>query len=129
MSGAAGRLAAVPGVPARRDGVSGAGGAKEAVVGDDFERFWAALPPKAEHPWRVPMLESFRWIGEPLSALDTVDLLEGELDMWEAAHHLGALEALGVLERMPSKPRRRQKRDDGFDIEYRLKRDRGGSAA
>lgn len=88
---------------------------------DDFQWFWAALPANAVHPQRVPMLEAFRWIGEPLSAVDIVDLLEGELDMWEAARHLAALERLGVLEAMPVRRRRGQKRTDGFDIPYRLK--------
>jgi len=90
-------------------------------LSDDYERFWAALPAKAEHPRRVPMLEAFRWIGEPLSAIDTVDLLEGELDMWEAAYHLAALELLGVVEVARVKRRRRQRRDDGLDVPYRLK--------
>lgn len=87
----------------------------------DYQDFWSALPPKAVHPRRVPMLEAFRWIGEPLTAIDTVDLLEGELDMWEAARHFGALEELDVLEARPVKRRRGQRRNDGFDVPYRLK--------
>jgi len=66
------------------------------------------------------MLEAFRWVGEPLSALDVVDLLEGELDMWEAARHIAALEALGVVVVAPVRRRRGQKRADGFDVAYRL---------
>lgn len=100
--------------------MSGARGSKGAVMSKDYERFWPALPDKAAHPQRVPMLEAFRWIGEPLSALDTVDVLDGELDMWEAAYHLRALEELGVLEATPVERRRGQGRDDGFDTLYRL---------
>lgn len=89
----------------------------------DYEEFWSALPDKAEHPHRISMLEAFWWIGEPLSALDTVDVLDGDLDMWEASRHLAALAALGVVERTHAKLRRRQRRGDGFDVPYRLKRE------
>lgn len=87
----------------------------------DYQDFWSALPAKAVHPRRVPMLEAFRWIGEPLTAIDTVDVLDGELDMGEAAHHLAVLEELGVLEARPVKRRPGQRRNDGFDVPYRLK--------
>jgi hypothetical protein len=80
-----------------------------------------AIPDKAVHPRRVPMLEAFWWIGEPLSALDIVDVLEGGLSMWEAAHHLAALEALGVVESLPTERRSGQKRDDDLDVPFRLK--------
>jgi len=85
-----------------------------------YRKFWSAIPDKAMHPRRVSMLEALRWIGEPLSALDLVDLSDGDLDMWEAAHHIAALEALGVLERAPIEPRSDQKRNDDFDVLYGL---------
>lgn len=88
---------------------------------DDFQRFWAALPRQAVHPQCVSMLEAIRWVREALSAVDIVDLLEGEIDMWEAARHLVALEELGVLEARPVRRRRGQRRTDGFDAPYRLK--------
>jgi hypothetical protein len=35
----------------------------------DYKEFWSSLPEKAEHPLRIPILEAFRWIAEPLSAI------------------------------------------------------------
>lgn len=67
----------------------------------DYEDFWSTLPEKALHPVRVPVLEAFRWIGEPLSPIALVDVLDGSLSMWEAARHIHALESLGVLELAP----------------------------
>lgn len=89
----------------------------------DYEEFWSALPDKAVHPHRVSMLEALWSIGEPLSALDTVDVLEGAVDMWEAAHHFSALEALGVVEPVAVKSRKGQTRDGDFDVPYQLKRE------
>ncbi|HEX6687233.1 MAG TPA: hypothetical protein VF085_01045 [Solirubrobacterales bacterium] len=45
-------------------------------MSDGCEKFWAALPEKTLHPLRVPILEAFRWIGEPLSAVGIVDVLD-----------------------------------------------------
>lgn len=64
----------------------------------DCEEFWSSLPEKAEHPLRIPILEAFRWIAEPLSAIGLVDVLDGHITMWEAAHHLRILDALEVVE-------------------------------
>ncbi len=89
-------------------------------MSSDREEFWSALPEKAIHPRRVPMLEALWWIGEPLSAIATVDVLDGYTSMWEAAHHLRALEALDVVE--PALPSGQPKsRREGFDVPYRLK--------
>ena len=83
------------------------------------EEFWSTVPGKADHPARVLMLEAFRWIAEPLSPIAMVDVLDGELSMWDAAAHLLALERLGVV-----KPVRRagvpQSGLDRFDVHYRL---------
>lgn len=85
-----------------------------------FEQFWAAMPKKAEHPSRVPMLEAFRWIGEPLSPVLLVDLFDGQdLTMWEAAYHLRALARLGVVRPYPA-GRDPLARRDVFDLPYRL---------
>jgi hypothetical protein len=65
---------------------------KEAAMGDDAARFWSAVPEKALHPVRIPMIEALWWIGKPLSARGFVDVLDGFLTMWEALHHLRALE-------------------------------------
>lgn len=85
-----------------------------------YAQYWAAMPEKADHPARVPMLEAFRWVDEPLSALDLVDLFDGQgIAMWEATHHLRALHGLGVLLPYPA-GRDPQARRHAFDLPYRL---------
>lgn len=82
----------------------------------DCESFWSTIPEKALHPARVPILEAFRWIDTPLSALDQVNLFDGEnITMWEAAHHLRVLDSLGVVAPDPDRSR-----DDAFHVRYRL---------
>jgi len=88
-------------------------------VSGHYEEFWSSLPEKAEHPRRIPILEAFRWIAKPLSAVGLVDVLDGDITMWEAAHHLRALDGLAVVEPCLADgdppPRR-----DSFGIPYRL---------
>lgn len=81
----------------------------------------APVREKADHPSRMPILEAFRWIGEPLSAISTVDVLDGYLSMWEVARHLRILETLGIVE--PVRPRAGQAttRNEVFGARYRLK--------
>jgi hypothetical protein len=85
-----------------------------------IEKFWAALPPKVLHPRRVPILEALRCIGEPLSAVMVVDVLEGDLTMWDAVAHLDALVRLGVLGRGERDPQAPVLREDRFDLLYFL---------
>lgn len=92
----------------------------------DCEEFWSTLPEKAQHPVRVPIIEALWWIGEPLSAIALVDVLDGFLSMWEAAHHLRVLDALDVVEPSPVETDSGTSRDDLFDVPYRLK-DRNSS--
>lgn len=82
--------------------------------GDDF---WAA-PLDHLDPIQVPMLEALWRIGKPLSAIDMVDVLDGYLSMWEAAGHLEALRALGIVE--PTPVNRSDKEASAFDVPYRL---------
>lgn len=91
-------------------------------MSDDYETFWATVPEKALHPVRMPMLEALWRIGESLSAIELVDVLDGFLSMWEAAHHLRVLEALNVLEPDPTDPGRGAPRHDLFDVPYRASR-------
>lgn len=86
----------------------------------DRDEFWATLPEKALHPLRVPIVEALRWIGEPLSAIGVVDVLDGHMSMCDAGHHLRALTALGVTEPAPIDADSRRRRDDLFDVPYRL---------
>jgi hypothetical protein len=96
-------------------------GLKGDAMPSGHEEFWSALPEKVMHPVRVPMLEALWWIGEPLSAITTVDVLDGHVSMWEAAHHLQVLETLDVVE--PVRPRAGQPtaRSEVFEARYRLK--------
>lgn len=84
--------------------------------GDDF---WDALGDHALDPIQVPMLEALRRIGEPLSAIRMVDVLNGDLSMWEAADHLETLRALGIVE--PTSADQPDKEASDFDVPYRLK--------
>lgn len=86
----------------------------------DIEEFWAALPPKVLHPRRVPILEAFRCTGEPLSAVMVVDVLEGEVTMWDAVAHLDALARLGVVRPGERDPHAPALREDRFDVLYSL---------
>ncbi len=89
------------------------------------EEFWSAVPEKALHPIRVPMLEALWWIGEPLSAIGFVDVLDGLLSMWEAAHHLHALETLEVVEPVSANSAGRRE-ESGFEVAYRLTKSANG---
>lgn len=94
-------------------------------MSDGYEEFWSTLPEKVLHPVRVPIIEALWRIGEPLSAIALVDLFDGDMSMWEAAHHLRVLEELDVVEPLDSGA----SRNDLFDLPYRLKdRDSGEGA-
>lgn len=83
--------------------------------GDDF---WDALGDQALDPIQVPMLEALRRIAELLSAIRMVDVLDGDLSMWEAADHLEALRALGIVE--PTSADQPGREASEFDVPYRL---------
>jgi hypothetical protein len=91
--------------------------------------FWSTLPEKALHPVRVPIVEALWWIGEPLSAIALVEVLDGFLSMWEAAHHLRVLDALGVTEPSPAGAGSGASRDDLFDGPHRLRDRNPGEGA
>jgi hypothetical protein len=97
--------------------------------GNGYGDFWSALPDKALHPLRVPILEALRWIGEPLSPIALVDVLDGEITMWDAAYHLRVLSGLDVAEPSPVDTDSRVSRDDLFDVPYRLKDRNSGEGA
>ncbi len=79
------------------------------------EDFWDALEDRLD-PIQVPMLEALRRIGEPLSAICIVDVLDGYLSMWEAADHLEALQELDIVEPASGDKSRRD-----FNAPYRLR--------
>jgi hypothetical protein len=90
-------------------------------MSSDHEEFWSALPEKVMHPYRVPMVEALRWTHEPLSAITTVDVLDGSLSMWDAVHHLRVLETLGVVEAVRAEAEQPALQRGVFDAPYRLK--------
>jgi hypothetical protein len=100
-------------------------GSKGDAMSDSYEEFLSTLPEKVLHPVRVPILEALWRIGEPLSAIELVDVFDGFLSMWEAGHHLHVLEALDVVEPLDSGA----SRNDLLDLPYCLKdRDSGAGA-
>ncbi len=92
-----------------------------ADMSGDREEFWSTLPDKVLHAVRVPIIEALWWIGEPLSAIALVDVLDGDLSMWEAAYHLRVLEALKVVKPSSGDTGRGTSGQDVFDLPYRLK--------
>jgi hypothetical protein len=88
---------------------------------DEHEKFWSEIPDKALHPRRYPIIEAFWWIAEPLSAIALVDVLDGDITMWEAARHLQALDALHVVEPDPSGPSEGTSKYASFYAPYCLK--------
>jgi hypothetical protein len=98
-----------------------AGGRSCEVAVTDYEEFWSALPDRVLHPLHVPILEALRWIGEPLSAIALVDVIDGHITMWEAAHHLQVLNALDVVGPSPVDADSGASRNSVFDVPYHLK--------
>jgi hypothetical protein len=102
---------------------------KGAAMGDDCEQFWSTLPERVLHSVRVPIVEALWWIGEPLSVIELVDVLDGFLSMWGAAYHLRVLDALDVVEPSSVDADSGASGEDRFDLPYRLKdRDSGEGA-
>jgi hypothetical protein len=93
---------------------------KGGAMNNDYEEFWSALPEKAQHPFRVPIIEALWRIDEPLSAIGLVDVFDGVLSMWDAAHHLHVLDVLDVAEPSPVDRGSCAPRGDLFDVPYRL---------
>lgn len=92
-----------------------------AAMSGDCQEFWSTLPEKVLHSVRVPIVEALWWIGEPLSAIALVDVLDGYLSMWEAVYHLRVLEALDVVEPSSVVTDSGASGEDRFDLPYRLK--------
>jgi hypothetical protein len=85
----------------------------------DWDDFWDALRDRVCDPIQVPMLEALWWIGEPLSAIELVDVLDGYLTMWEAKGHLEVLHELGVVE--PASAEQSRKQESDFRVSYSIK--------
>jgi len=92
-------------------------------MGESFEEFWANVPKGEMEPTRVKVLKALRRIGRPLSARQLVDVFDGDVSMWEAARHLSALEALGVVEAVEGDAGEERPREDECDVPFRLDQD------
>lgn len=66
------------------------------------------------------MLEALLWIGLPLSPRELVNVLDGDISMWDAAYHLRVLETFGVVKPAPLTTDEPEQ-SDGFDEPYRLR--------
>lgn len=78
----------------------------------DEDKFWDALGDP-----QVLMLEALWWIGEPLSPIGLVDVLDGHVTMGEAADCLEFLQGLGMVEPAPIDPSSKQSHDLAWDTE------------
>ncbi len=89
-------------------------------MGEGFEEFWSNIPEEEMQPTRVKILEALRRIGRPLSARQLVDVLDGDVSMWEAERQLRVLEGLGVVKPAEDSSSEEKAGEDDFDVPYRL---------
>lgn len=59
---------------------------------------WDVLVPRIVHPLKVAIIEALCWIGEPLSAKELDEVLEGEWGLSLVAYHLRQLAKLEAVE-------------------------------
>ena len=72
-----------------------------ASEGDELPQFdWAALVPQAIHPRRVEIIEAMRWIGEPLSSSDLMQVFGNQFTVNHLAYHVRELWKAGALEKV-----------------------------
>lgn len=90
------------------------------AVSDAREKLWASLPGAVLHPMRVPIVEAMWWLGQPLTALALVSVLDGALTVWEVAYHLEVLEELEAAESLPAATGN-TRQDASLLVPYRLK--------
>lgn len=70
-------------------------------------RAWAALVPLVIHPAKVATIEAMRWMEQPLSSNDLVELFSSEdLYLSLVAYHVRQLAKFGVIRRVDSRQRR-----------------------
>lgn len=58
--------------------------------------WWASVAIGLLHPAQVQIIETLRWIGEPLSATELAHVLGGRAGAENVGHHLQRLRNLGV---------------------------------
>lgn len=94
-----------------------------------YEEFWSTLPEKVLQPRRMSIVEALWRIGEPLSAVALVEVLDDFLNARDTAYHLRVLDALDVIEPVPVNGDSETSRNDPFDVQYRLKDGDSGKGA
>jgi predicted MarR family transcription regulator len=71
-----------------------------ALEGDELPQFdWAVLVPQAIHPRRVEIIEAMRWLDNPLSSSDLVQVLDKKFTVNHLAYHVRELWKAGALEK------------------------------
>jgi hypothetical protein len=66
--------------------------------------FWEALAVRLLHPIQLQIIEAMRWIGQPLSASELVQIFSGEYSLATVAYHVRRLVALGALKLALQRP-------------------------
>jgi predicted MarR family transcription regulator len=61
------------------------------------EGFWIALAVRLLHPVQLQIIEAMRWIDQPLSVSELVQVLDREQRLSAIAYHVGRLAKLGAL--------------------------------
>lgn len=89
-------------------------------MSDGQEDFWSNVPEEDWQPGRVKIVEALRRLGKPLSSLQLVNVLDGDVSMKEAEDHLKELQADGLVAPVEGATSEEQPRDDDYDVPYRL---------
>ena len=75
--------------------VKGNRGRGEEQIDDSW---WAGLVGRVLHPIQVQIIEALRWIDQPLSVGEFVEIAEGELQCSVFIRHIRRLSKLGAIE-------------------------------
>ena len=68
------------------------------ATGDEPNPFdWAQLVPQAVHPLRVAIVETLRWIDQPLSPSELSEVFDREVGTSQVSYHVGVLAKAGAL--------------------------------
>ncbi len=62
------------------------------------EEFWPALAARILHPIQVDVIEAMRWLDQPLSASELVQVFDRERRLSTIAYHVRRLYDLGALQ-------------------------------
>lgn len=65
--------------------------------GEVPDGFWAALAAQMLHTCQVQIIEAMRWVDQPLSASELVEVLGAGQPLSTIAYHVRRLDSLGAL--------------------------------